>query len=249
MATQVVVSFADRAAMERDLHDNLERGGAFVHGEHGLGQDDECEVVLVHPAGPRLCLPARVVLLVGGATPGIGLAFLGFDAGLRAAVIEFVMQVEDPPGEPGQAEDDDDGDDADERVPLNAHERLRGLTVAEQLKVAREGEINERMVLERLYGKTVWEALLRNPRVTLPEVTRIARMGALPRPQLELIVGTAAWLTSGQVRRALLQNHRLTREMVEKVLRATPKHELKLIPKQTAYSSGVRDAARRLLGV
>lgn len=247
MATQVVVSFADREAIERDLRDNLERGGAFVAGEHGLGQDDECEVVLVHPAGPRLCLPARVVLLVGGAAPGIGLAFLGFDAGLRAALIEFVMQVEDPSGEAGEVEEDDD--DAAERVPLNAHERLRGLTVAEQLKVAREGEINERMVLERLYGKTVWEALLRNPRVTLPEVTRIARMGALPRPQLELIVGTAAWLTSGQVRRALLQNHRLTREMVEKVLRATPKHELKLIPKQTAYSSGVRDAARRLLGV
>jgi hypothetical protein len=123
------------------------------------------------------------------------------------------------------------------------------LTIAAQLKVAREGEIHERTVLERLYGKTVWEAILRNPRVTLPEVSRIARMGNLPRPQLELIAGTAAWLTSGQVRRALLQNHRLTRDVIEKVLRATPKHELKLIPKQSAYSHTVRDAARRMLGV
>lgn len=249
MASQVVISFADLAALEQELHDNLERGGTFVVGTHGLGQDDECEAVLVHPAGPRLCLPARVVLVVDGAAPGIGLAFIGFDAALRNAVIEFVGESAEPtpeqPDEPAEAFEPGEHD----RIPRNVHERLRRLTVAEQLKVAREGEVNERVVLERLYGKTVWEALLRNSRVTLPEVTRIARMGALPRPQLELIVATAAWLTSGQIRRALLQNHRLTREMVEKVLRATPKHELKLIPKQTAYPHAVRDAARRLLGV
>jgi hypothetical protein len=246
MTSQVVIAFADLAALEQELHDNLERGGTFVLGEHGLCQDDECEAVLVHPAGPRLCLPARVVLVVGGAAPGIGLAFVGFDTAIRDAVIEFVGESAEAPRD--QPADPSERDQPD-RVPRNVHERLRRLTVAEQLKVAREGEVNERVVLERLYGKTVWEALLRNSRVTLPEVTRIARMGALPRPQLELIVATAAWLTSGQIRRALLQNHRLTREMVEKVLRATPKHELKLIPKQTAYPHAVRDAARRLLGV
>ncbi|HUH05470.1 MAG TPA: hypothetical protein VML75_25920 [Kofleriaceae bacterium] len=246
MASQVVISFADLAALQQELRDNLERGGAFVLGDHGLGQDDECEAVIVHPAGPRLCLPARVVLVVGGATPGVGLAFVGFDAALRDAVIEFVGESAEPT--PDQTAEPCDQDEPD-RIPRNVHERLRRLTVNEQLKVAREGDVNERVVLERMYGKTVWEALLRNSRVTLPEVTRIARMGALPRPLLELIVGTAAWLTSGQIRRGLLQNHRLTREMVEKVLRATPKHELKLIPKQTAYPHPVREAARRLLGV
>ena len=41
-----------------------------------------------------------------------------------------------------------------------------------------------------MYGKNVWEALLRNPRLTAPEVARIARMGQLPRPLIEIIVGS-----------------------------------------------------------
>ena len=67
-----------------------------------------------------------------------------------------------------------------------------------------EGEVSERIMLERMYGKNVWEALLRNPRITGPEVARIARMGALPRTLLELIVGNGGWLQIPEVRRALL---------------------------------------------
>jgi Tfp pilus assembly protein PilZ len=130
---------------------------------------------------------------------------------------------------------------------LNVHERLRGLNPNEQMKVAREGEVNERVVLERLYGKAVWEPLLRNPRLTIPEVARLARMGNLPRPQLETIVANPAWLNAPEVRRALLANHRLTGAMVLKVLHATPKAELRLVAKQTIYSGAVRDAALKLL--
>ncbi len=140
-----------------------------------------------------------------------------------------------------------DDEEKEDRAPLNAHERLRGLSPAEQYKIARDGEINERIVLERLYGKGVWEALLANPRLTPPEVARIARMGSLPRPQLEHILTNPAWLASPQVRRALLSNPRLPRDGVDKVLRATPKAELRLIPKQVSYPPGVRELATRLL--
>ena len=59
--------------------------------------------------------------------------------------------------------------------------------------------------------------------------------------------GNVRWLASPQVRRALLGNRRLTAAMIDKVLRATPKHELNLVPKQTAYPSPVREATRRIL--
>jgi hypothetical protein len=127
------------------------------------------------------------------------------------------------------------------------HERVRNLSVPEQLRLAQRGEQQERMLLERLYGKTVWEALLRNPRITSPEVARIARMGALPKPLLEIIVGNQTWLQVPEVRRALLGNLRLAAEMIPRVLRLLPRHELKLVPAQLAYSSAVRDVARRML--
>jgi hypothetical protein len=132
-------------------------------------------------------------------------------------------------------------------LPRNVHERLRGLTLAAQLKLAASGEQHERIMLERLYGKNVWETLLRNPRLTPPEVSRIARYGALPRVLLEVIVGNNAWLQVPEVRRALLTNPRLGTDQVVKVLRLTPKHELKLAAIQTAYPAAVRQAAKMML--
>ena len=144
--------------------------------------------------------------------------------------------------------DDDDGDNlGDAPIPRSIHDRMRKLTLVQQLRMAREGEIHERMVLERIYGKTVWEALLRNPRLTPPEVARIARMGALPRPLVELIVGNGAWLRAPEVRRALLSNPRLGADQIPRVLRLMPRHELRLVPAQTAYPAAVREAARRML--
>ena len=160
----------------------------------------------------------------------------------------------------GQADDDREGDDdpdaspgapggrsARARFALNVNERLRGLTLAAQIKVATQGELHERIVLERHYGKNVWEALLRNPRLTAPEVSRIARYGSLPRILLEIIVGNNAWLQIPEVRRALLSNPRLGVDQIMKVLRVTPKHELKLAAIQTAYPHAVRNAAKTLM--
>jgi hypothetical protein len=103
------------------------------------------------------------------------------------------------------------------------------------------------VLLERIYGKSVWEPLLRNPRLGHPEVARIARMGALPRPLVDLIVANTGWLRSPEVRRALLSNPRLGAEQIPRVLRLMAKPELKLVPSQTAYPAPVRDAARRMI--
>jgi hypothetical protein len=140
----------------------------------------------------------------------------------------------------------EDTDSASDRRK-SLHERLRGLPAAEQQKIAKTGELSERVALERIYGKQVWESLLRNPKLTPPEVARLARMGTLPKPLLESIVSNRSWIASPQVRRALLTNRRLGRDQVLAVLRSTPRAELKLMPKQTAYPATVRDAARTLL--
>lgn len=144
-------------------------------------------------------------------------------------------------------DDEDDGPSRDVQRQKSPHERLRGLSPVEQQKRARGGELNERVILERLYGKGVWEALLHNPRLTPPEVARIARKGTVPRPLLELILDNNAWIQVVTVRRALLGNPRVTGEGINKLLRITPKHELKTIAKTTAYSSMVREAARKML--
>jgi hypothetical protein len=126
-------------------------------------------------------------------------------------------------------------------------DRLRHLSPAEQLKVARRGELADRLAVERMYGKQVWEALLQNPRLTIPEVAKIARKGTVPKPLLDIIVDNSGWIKADAVRRALLTNPKVGADSVMKLLRITSKHELKLIEKGTAYGATVREAARKLL--
>lgn len=258
------------AALERDL----QSGGLFVPGaRHAL--NEPCEVRFRF-ADLEHSVAARVVFS-DGAGVGLELSMVGDERLALVERLRWQRTQPAPPDEaPGEAHDeapgdaaaapgasgasgasdasdddarDDDGADRDPAAPRRAplHERVRNLSVAEQLKLAHQGEQQERILLERIYGKTVWEALLRNPRLTSPEVARIARMGALPKPLLEIIVGNAAWLQVPEVRRALLGNPRLAPEQIVRVLRLLPKHELKLVPAQLAYPAAVRDVARRLL--
>ena len=221
----VDLELADNEQLARDL----EAGGVFVPG-CTLALDTECDLVLRGAAG-ELTVPARIVWVDGAR--GAGLQLVGFDADLKQKISDLSTAAADA--------------SESRKIPTSVHERLRGLTLVQQVKLAQHGEAHERIVLERLYGKTVWEALLRNPRVTGPEVARIARMGSLPRPLVELIVGNGAWLQVPEVRRALLSNPRLGVDQVLRVLRLLPKHELKLAAIQTAYPHAVRDAARRML--
>lgn len=160
----------------------------------------------------------------------------------RDTVLDLSAPQRDTPTAITLAADDEDDD---EKKTL--HERMRNLPLHEQVKLAKKGGVTERILLERTYGKNVWEPLLRNPALTAPEVARIARMGALPRPLLEIILGNGAWLQIPEVRRALLSNPRLGTDQIIKLLRMMSKQELKLACTQTAYSMAVRSQAKTLL--
>ncbi len=244
---------------------NLERGSVVGAGVAGLERGAFCDVELAFPSGQRLLVPARAVLATADGTvfafepadrealrrlleaPPPAAAQPGAPAAAPAQAPPAPSDPDPGPEHPPAAADDEPEDPAGEAAPANLQARLRGLSVVEQLRVARDGGQTERVVLERLYGKTVWEALLRNPRLTVPEVSRLARMGTMPRPLLELILGNPAWLQVPQVRRALLSNPRLSQDMVARVLALLPRDELKLVPQITAYPATVRMAAKALV--
>ena len=258
----VVLELADEPTAARDIS----AGGVFVRG-CTLRLNAECTLVVRGPA-EELELAARVVY-VDPKQAGAGLELVSFTPALRDHLTRILTAWSTPPPEPpdgpidlgidsepaeaagddagDEPDDDDQADPAQRRRALNLHQRLRGLTLAQQIKHAASSDPQERILLERYYNKNVWEALLRNPRLTPPEVARIARMGQLPRPQIEIIVNNGAWLQVPEVRRALLANPRLTPDQIVRILRHLPKHELKLASTQTAYPYAVRDAAKRLL--
>jgi hypothetical protein len=171
------------------------------------------------------------------------------EAAAAAPSAEESVEPDHDAGEQAEAlaDDSDDASAGDVQAQPALHERLRKLNLTQQQKIARSGELGERVMLERLYSKGVWESLIHNPKLTIPEVARIARKGTIPRPLLEHIVENNTWIQAPVVRRALLGNPRISGEGIMKLLRITPKHELKAIYKTTTYSSQVREAARKVL--
>jgi hypothetical protein len=241
MPPRVVVTLT-AADLERE-RPNLERGSVVAAGVAGLPLGACLDVELVFASGERLTVPARAV---HASDAGTVFAFDGVDRGALAR--HLAAPAAATASEPDAASAAPAADDAEEpeHAPAHVQERLRGLSVVEQLRVARGGSATERIALERLYGKVVWEAILRNTQVSVPEVSRLARMGTMPRPLLELVVGNPAWLQVPQIRRALLTNPRLSPDMVQRVLAVLPREELKLVPQITAYPPAVRMAAKAL---
>jgi len=234
----LILTVVDPVALRTLFEQHLSKGRAFVPDAGGIAELSACELVLEH-AGRSHRLAAEVVYV--RADPpgrGVGLQLAPLDAASLQALRVFV----------------DAGDDASDAAPeserpaTGLYERIRSLSTVDQQHLAASGTLPERIALERMYGQTVWETLLRNPRLTIPEAARIGRKGTLPRPLVELIAANAAWLAAGEVQRALLSNPRSSPAVVAKVLLAMPRGELALVPQQTAYPASVRAAARKALG-
>jgi hypothetical protein len=244
--------FADAAALRGAYDEQLSKGRAFVADATAACDREACELVLEH-AGRTFTLRAEVVFRKEDA-PGVGLQLAALDAAAKGALSAFVDEAggaadtssavaEEPPGDDEGAHDADD-----ERAAKTVFDRIRALTTVEQQRVAAHGTMQERIILERTFGANVWESLLGNPRLTVPEVARIARKGTLPRKLVEDIAAHASWVAAPEVQRALLANPRSTAPVVAKVLRALPRSELQLVPQQTTYPAAVRAAAKKMLG-
>jgi hypothetical protein len=243
MRTRVLVSLT-AAELDRE-RPNLERGSVVAAGVTGLAVGAFCDVELLFPSGEKATLPAD----------GTVFAFDAFDRSaidrhLAAPAASATSAPATTTAAASAPTDDRPAEEAEEEESQRSttvEERLRRLSVAEQLRFAREGSLAERVALERLYGKIVWETLLHNNRITVPEVARLAKMGTMPRPLMELIVANPAWLQVPQIRRALLSNPRLPQEMIQRVLSMLPRSELKLVPQASAYPPAVRAAAKAMV--
>jgi hypothetical protein len=228
-------------ALRTLFDEQLSKGRLWLSGSHAVTERERCEVVL-EVQGRTHRLQAEVVhVRLDDPGAGVGLQLARLDEAGLAALRAFVdwREEEERPAEP--AGDPQTGTPA-------LHARLAAMTAVQQQRLAASGGLTERVALERLYGPNVWEPLLRNPRITPPEVARIGRKGTLPRPLVELIAANAGWLASGEVQRALLSNPRSTQAVVGKILRSMSRPDLLVVVQQTSYPVQVRQVARQLLG-
>ena len=232
---RITMRFEDLDSLEREIESDLGHGRAFVPGATDVCERQRCELVLVHPGSDAsVCFEAEAVWVKHeepGAGVGLELASFDDEASKRLRAFAEEEKAERKTGPPD-----------------NVYARVRSYSTAEQLRAAREGDYPERVALERVYGKAVWDVLLHNPRITAPEITRMARNRKLPKQLVETITAKAGWLASSEVRRSLLMNPQVTGASLEKVLKAMPKLELTRVADMQSYPMAVRQAAKRIQG-
>lgn len=245
--TEVTLALEDAESLRRLFESEWRLRRAFVAGKYSLRERERCCLLIVHPRGGSFAVEAEVVHIKAeepGA--GIGLDLVGLNAGALADLEAFVRQAAEAQTEEAPSGESDPAARS-ELGSRSIYARIRQLSFTERQKVARHGLLTERVALERTFGGSVWEGLLQNSSLTVPEVAQIAKKGTLPQPLVATIVANGGWLASGEVRRALLSNPRVSGPQLDRVLRATPKAELKQIAQMSPYRSQVRMAAKKLV--
>jgi len=253
---RVFLGVQHEQALRALFEQQLSKGRAFVPCAAGMDPLQACVLVVEH-AGRQHELAAEVVFVKEeGLGCGVGLQLASLDAEQAAALRAFVEgNPSDPEPRPsardevGEPDLGSDGPARPASVPPTLQARIRELSLTEQQRMAASGNLSERIALERAFGPNVWETLLANPRLTPPEVARMARKGTLPKSLLESIAAHASWLGVAEVQRALLGNPRTSAPIIGQVLAVMSRADLMLVPAQTAYPQAVRAYARRLLGL
>ena len=122
-------------------------------------------------------------------------------------------------------------------------DRIRSSTHTERLLLAPKADRSERAVLLQDKEPQILLMLLKNPRLTIDEVARLAKSPHLSHQVVEVIVKGGPWLASNDVKVALVRNPRTPVQFALRILPLLPDSEVRLLAKGSATSMALRQAA------
>lgn len=142
----------------------------------------------------------------------------------------------------------DEPDDETSEKRQNAWDRMRGLSQMEKLLLAVKAERSERALLLQDNDPRVLLSLLRNPRLTVDEVARLAKSSFLNFQIADVIVKTTQWTSSLDVRLALIRNPKTPPAFALQILPTLPESEVRSIARAGTNMALKQAALRRLQG-
>lgn len=151
----------------------------------------------------------------------------------------------------GEAAEEEEGAErgAGQAETTTLWERLRGMTPPQKILLAPKADRITRALLVQESDAQVLFALLKNPRLSIDEVVRVAKSSYLSFQAAELILRTSTWAANLDVRVALIRNPKLPVPMALRILPTLPDSEVRAIAKGAATSMPLKQAAlKRLQG-
>jgi hypothetical protein len=128
----------------------------------------------------------------------------------------------------------------------NTWDRMRGLSQMEKLLLAVKADRSERAILAQDNDPRVLLSLLRNPRLTVDEVVRVAKSSFLTFQVADVIVKAQQWMGSVDVRVALIRNPKTPPAFAMRILPTLPEAEVRAVAR-AGTNMALKTAALRLL--
>jgi hypothetical protein len=130
----------------------------------------------------------------------------------------------------------------------NAWDQMRGLSQMEKLLLAVKADRAERALLLQDNDPRVLLSLLRNPRLTVDEVARVAKSSFLNYQIADVIMKTGQWMGNLDVRLALIHNPKTPPAFALRILPTLPDSEVRAIARAGTNMALKQAALRRLQG-
>jgi hypothetical protein len=166
------------------------------------------QVTLRGPSGGEVVVKATVVAPL---PQGVALAIAGNPDELLERLLAKAAEEETP------------------QKQQSAWDRIRGLSQMEKILLAVKADRSERAMLLQDNDPRVLLSLLRNPRLTIDEVTRLAKSTYLNMQIADVIVKTGQWMASLEVRLALIHNAKTPQAFALRILPTLPDNEVRAI--------------------
>lgn len=226
-----LVEFESEAELREAERAHLAVGGMLLPTAEALAPDQAVALTLRVEGGGEIAVAARVVAALAGA---LALHLEGEPAAIVGALLAPPKPASAPESRPGAASAEPEG---------SLWERLRQLTPPQKMLLAPKADRVTRAHLLQESDPQVLLALLKNPRLSIDEVVRVAKSSFLSFQAAELILKTSAWLANLDVRLALIHNPKLPLPFALRILPTLPENELRTISRGAATSMALRQAA------
>jgi len=223
--------FESEEELREEYRLNLSQGALRLATDHTAPLHATLLIMLLGPGGGEAHLRATVV----GALPdGIALAIDGNPD-------EILQRLErDARSKRG------DGEVEAPDQTRNAWDRIRLLSQIEKLLLAVKAERSERAILLQDNDPRVLLSLLRNPRLTVDEVARVAKSSFLTYQVADVILKASQWMSSLDVRLSLIHNPKTPSAFALRILPTLPESDVRAIARAGTNMALKQAALRRL---
>lgn len=235
-------TFDSEDELQAEHRTNLSLGALRLPTAESVPLHTTLLVTLTGPSGADVYVKATVV-----ATLPDGLA-LAIDGDPEERLTRLAAKTEERPEERPEEREDEVREDEEPEKRENTWDRVRSLSQMEKILLAVKADRSERALLLQDNDPRVLLSLLRNPRLTVDEVARLAKSSFLNFQIAEVITKATQWMSSLDVRVGLIHNPKTPPAFALRILPTLPDSEVRAVARGGTNMQLKQAALRRLQG-